>query len=645
MFLTNIRFQIASGVVLLVILTSYSLSKRLPLRSTRAFTVMLSCACVNLAFDIVTVYTVWHLTSTPLWVTRLCHQVFIGTLDSVIFFLYVYIVLLGHDSAHLHWRHVALACIPYVISLLAVVAAPLFYFNDGKIAYSYGPMAYTVYSSVILYLFLTNLRLLRFRSRYSTNIVYGVRAGTVVWLIITLLQMHQPGLLLSSLGIMLTVLYTYLAFENPREHIDSATGCFNRRAFQLMASQALQRRSPFYVVNVVLENIDVVSAKVQQRTVEEWISQIGLTMRDLFHSPVYRQRGNSLAVLLSCSELEIRARTESLQNRLSHSWDTSAGKLRAIAHIDILPCPTFAQDVDAIFVILDYRNRLPHAEPEVHMVDGACLANCRRNAAIQTLLEHAVKHDGFKVLYQPIYSTQKRCFASAEALVRLKDTDTLGFVSPEEFIPLAERCGLIGELGSSVLESVCRFASRNELWNHGVDYIEVNLSGLQIADSTLVPLVKEMLERWSVPASFINFEITESAAVESGHILTENMKALRELGCSFSMDDFGTGYSNLSQMADVSYDLVKLDKSLIWPCFEGDSHKPQVVLQSIVKMTRDLDSHLVAEGVETAQQAEALAAMGVQYLQGYLYSKPIDSAAYLSFLHLEAAPAALAGTR
>ena len=142
---------------------------------------------------------------------------------------------------------------------------------------------------------------------------------------------------------------------------------------------------------------------------------------------------------------------------------------------------------------------------------------------------------------------------------------------------------------------------------------------------------------------FINFEITESAAVESGHILTENMKALRELGCSFSMDDFGTGYSNLSQMADVSYDLVKLDKSLIWPCFEEDSHKPQVVLQSIVKMTRDLDSHLVAEGVETAQQAEALAAMGVQYLQGYLYSKPIDSAAYLSFLHLEAAPAALAG--
>ena len=105
------------------------------------------------------------------------------------------------------------------------------------------------------------------------------------------------------------------------------------------------------------------------------------------------------------------------------------------------------------------------------------------------------------------------------------------------------------------------------------------------------------------------------------------------MGCSFSMDDFGTGYSNLSKMADIHYDLIKIDKSLIWPCYEENPNpKAEAVLGTVIKLVRDLGTHLVAEGVETEEMANGLIEAGVHYLQGYYYSRPIPEEAYVEFI-------------
>jgi EAL domain-containing protein (putative c-di-GMP-specific phosphodiesterase class I) len=236
------------------------------------------------------------------------------------------------------------------------------------------------------------------------------------------------------------------------------------------------------------------------------------------------------------------------------------------------------------------------------------------------------------VVYQPIYDVAKKCFRSAEALVRLTDTQTIGFISPEEFIIIAERIGLIMDLGRIVFEKVCAFSATHQLYNEALDYIEVNLSGIQCVHPDLPRQLEAIMKQYDIPPAFLNLEITETASVESGEMLDRNMIDLRKLGCSFSMDDFGTGYSNLSKMSEVVYDLVKIDKSLIWPCFTENNEKSLAILKNMINMLLELNVKIVAEGIETKEMQDFLVAQNITYLQGYFFSRPIPEEEFLHFL-------------
>jgi EAL domain-containing protein (putative c-di-GMP-specific phosphodiesterase class I) len=272
-------------------------------------------------------------------------------------------------------------------------------------------------------------------------------------------------------------------------------------------------------------------------------------------------------------------------------------------------------------------------EQFIRSVNQEYIKSMERINTIEKILRKAIETDGFIIQYQPIYSVHQNRFASAEALVRLKDTTTLGYISPEEFITIAERKGMISELGAIVFEKVCIFMKSNQLNELGVSYIEINLSGIQCMDNNLPNQLHTIMKKYEIEPQCINLEITETASVETGELLHTNMKKLRSIGCSFSMDDFGTGYSNLSQMADLSYDLVKIDKSLLWRCFENNNEKAVILLQNVITMLISLNTKIVVEGVETKEQAEWLSKIGADYLQGYFYSKPISENEYITFLN------------
>jgi EAL domain-containing protein (putative c-di-GMP-specific phosphodiesterase class I) len=158
-------------------------------------------------------------------------------------------------------------------------------------------------------------------------------------------------------------------------------------------------------------------------------------------------------------------------------------------------------------------------------------------------------------------------------------------------------------------------------------------------DSRLVPQLTELMEKYEIRPEQLNLEITETTALDVNKYVAENLGKLIDMGCGFSMDDYGTGYSNLSQIVDMTFDIAKLDKSLVWGYFEATNHKQRVLLSSTVEMFHRLEMQLVAEGVETAEQADVLQRMGVEYLQGYFYSKPIPPNEFKNFLIENAAEA------
>ncbi|SKA59747.1 EAL domain, c-di-GMP-specific phosphodiesterase class I (or its enzymatically inactive variant) [Succinivibrio dextrinosolvens DSM 3072] len=215
----------------------------------------------------------------------------------------------------------------------------------------------------------------------------------------------------------------------------------------------------------------------------------------------------------------------------------------------------------------------------------------------------------------------------------MKDKDTLSYISPDVFIPIAEKKGLISQLGDRVMNKVCSFVRKYNLDKQSFVGVGVNLSGFQLQDPSLPYRLHQSVKNYDISTKFINFEITETIAVHSRNaVIAANIEKLKKMGYKFSMDDFGTGYSNFSNMSSINYDLVKIDKSMIWQAFDGKNRKSMTVLISIINMIHSIGCTVVAEGIETESQAEFLRECGIEFLQGFFFSKPLSEDSFLEYL-------------
>lgn len=636
----SFRVQSLALAVVILLIIDFLKNKKLPLRSTVVFGCFLFVGAFNLVADFVSYFTLLNYQVVPRWVNRIVHIAFIGSLEllTVCLFLYVF-YLQGEQKRLVKWQ-VILAVTPFVLAAVTSVFAPIEYVVDEHGAYSTGLMVYILYGSIVVYVLATCVLLFRKNNTVSkeSNANYAraritVAVGLGIWIVVALIQFITKYVLISSIGNSLMLLYIYLNFENPKRYADDETDTLNRQAFHIMVPEMLARRRTFWLVNFTVDDNDQISRSLGYDAMKVILRTAADRLRTVVpRSGFFHSRSNTLSVFVSDRDqldaLLKRAGTADFQV----PWNN--GTFKPQYHITIMECPKYGGTSDEIYDTMDYvmEHHRHHEKVHVLWVDEETIRNRDYSKQVLAVLTKAVQEKAFDVVYQPIWSTQENRFASAEALVRLQDCGDLGFISPEIFIPMAEQHGMIGEIGSIVFEKVCSFASENRLWEKGVNYIEVNLSGMQSVDPALPAQLMSVMHKYGIQPKFINLEITETASIDGGEMLDVNMKRLRSLGCHFSMDDFGTGYSNLAKMAKVHFELVKLDKSLIWPAFGEKPEEPMVILNSCISMILQLGAHIVAEGVETQEQADFLTEQGVNYLQGYYYSKPISGDTFLEKL-------------
>ena len=189
---------------------------------------------------------------------------------------------------------------------------------------------------------------------------------------------------------------------------------------------------------------------------------------------------------------------------------------------------------------------------------------------------------------------------------------------------------LFRSIGLNIFEMVCSFMKFNELEKQGLRYIEVNLSVVQCMQSDLREQLTSLMAKHQIRPEQICLEITETVAINTPEVVRVLFHELDQKSMSFALDDFGNGYSNVNYILELPFHYVKLDKSIIWGYFKGESGK--ITLESTIAMMKSLNIELIAEGVETKEQADTLIALGVDYLQGYYYSKPIPSEEFSTFI-------------
>ena len=243
---------------------------------------------------------------------------------------------------------------------------------------------------------------------------------------------------------------------------------------------------------------------------------------------------------------------------------------------------------------------------------------------LETDLRRAVDRDEFFIEYQPIVELESGRLTGFEALVRWQHPDR-GAVQPDRFIAVAEETGFIVPIGQWVLLQACLQMQR---WNEkhlplSPLSISVNLSGRQFAHSNLLEQITQILDVTGLDPRLLKLEITESVVMESVESAAGTLEKLRALGVELSIDDFGTGYSSLSYLHRLPIDTLKIDRSFVSRMAENNENKE--IVRTIIMLAMTLGMGVVAEGVETKEQAEALRELGCKCVQGFLVSKPLDA--------------------
>lgn len=261
--------------------------------------------------------------------------------------------------------------------------------------------------------------------------------------------------------------------------------------------------------------------------------------------------------------------------------------------------------------------------------DDALRGKLLKEKAITDTMETALTEGQFTVYIQPKYSLNDDCMAGAEALVRWIHPE-LGFISPGEFIPLFEKNGFISRLDQYVWEQVCVRLREWRMKGYPPLAVSVNVSRADVYQSRLVDTLLKITGENGIDPAYLHLEITESAYTENPDQIISTVEELRRQGFIIEMDDFGSGYSSLNMLSRMNLDMLKLDMKFI----QNEIEKPeeQSILNDIISMAHRRHLSVVAEGVETQEQMKRLQAVGCDYVQGYLFAKPMPVAEFEELL-------------
>ena len=546
-----------------------------------------------------------------------------------LFFLYVVIVCRGlTGSKPLRNNLIAL---PFYLAELIALTNPLTHW-----LYYYGPdlhlvrnwAMYYVYIVGALYLALSFMQLIRrWRALTTTKrraLIYFflmATAGVVIQLLIPPICIELFAESIAVLGVMMFV-------ENEDSLIDLDSGVYNRHALEVDLDMYAKTSMSYSVVVVRLTNLDSFlhiegSAKTAQI--------ITAALSDYFKEimPWYNvYRASPARYAFIDPDIDYgRAReiAEEIAMRFKKSWTFSDASVDLRAVVAVVRVPDDLRMPEDVLYLID--TPVPHVLDK-DVLTGDDLDYLVRRAEVERAVQRGFDEGGYEVYYQPIFDGDGMP-RSAEALMRLHDR-VLGDVPPLEFIEVAERLGLVDEIGEFALREVCAFLASGVPQTHGVKHISVNLSVIECMQANFSVHADEVVESFGVNPDQVSFEITESVAAGNYEFLGKVMGQLKKGGHRFAMDDYGTGYSNMHSLVALHFDVVKIDKSLLWDAEKSDLG--QVILQNGVNLMRDIGCEVLVEGVETERQVNMLHALDVDYYQGYYYAKPMPKDVFVSFL-------------
>lgn len=632
----NLNFDICAIVMAALLLLYLTITQNLHVRRVRLLfwvtLCMLLCSAGELGMDITRndngiAFQNWQ-AEIATFISHLAH-------NTIPFLLMIYFLALTGIWHGMKRSHFMLISIPEIFLIVDHVIPPvrhLIYYYYGNCRYVRGPL-YGIYTLVVMfYVACSAVILVRHASSiqkrewlYVIILSAGFLGGMVIGIIDTYVRV-------TNFIQTLVLICTFFVLENDDKFLDHLTGVYNTAGLMRDSYPLFRAKYRSYVLSIKLQHFNYYRLMVGMNAMTEILRRMGAWMLgNAYEERTFYRIGNGefAVILFNSTREEAINFANKLSERFEEPWQYSGSKadltVPAQIWVSSIPDRISTEEQVLAFAESSFDDDLPQGQ--VFVADE--MKEEQRRTDVNVAIRRAIAENGFDVYYQPIYDTSNGKIHSCEALVRMTD-QKLGPVSPEEFIKVAEQTGTISKIGSIVFEKVCRFISEEKPERYGMDFIEVNLSPIQCMDKNLAAEFDSIMKKYGVKPSQIVLEITESAVIHNEGRFNQVLENLKNEGFLFALDDFGTGQSNYSYIRKIPFSIIKIDKSFLWAADKNMDDR--VVLRNMLSLVKDLKKQTVVEGVETRAHRDHLVEGGVNYLQGYYYSKPVPGKQFLTFV-------------
>lgn len=415
-------------------------------------------------------------------------------------------------------------------------------------------------------------------------------------------------------------------------HHDALTDLPNRVLLELKVKKILgsheAEHDSLVVLFIDLDNFKIINDTVSHSIGDQVLIELANRLRKVARKDdiVARIGGDEFVVVLPFTNLESgKLFIEKLQAELTKSVHIENMSFDATLSIGVSCYPENGTDCWSLIQNADLAMyHAKHTGKNQVAVFTQFLADRSIQAmTLETRLSDALSKHEFEIYYQPKISTQTWKIVGVEALLRWNDHVTGTVLLPDEFIPTAERSGLILKLGEWLINDALRQLAA---WREqGIEIpMSINISAVQMHQNRMTDNIKRGLARHGLPGNLLELELTESVVMENSEKIINNLENIRDQGISISIDDFGTGYSNLAYLSRFPLTCLKIDRIFVQNIHE-EKHHVQVA-SAIVEMAKSMELSVVAEGVESVEELKILNSLGVDLVQGYLFEKPLPVA-------------------
>ena len=627
-----IEYELVAFFALVIVSLKYFYSKYFPSTQNRIFGYLLLVTLLTLLFDLITAFTLSYVDLIPIWMNQLLNTLYFGfqTINPAIFLIYILSLLGIFKSNRLH-----LILLPAIVNLFLLFIINSFtgiFFRVSLLdGYSYGDLFYLLHIVAIIYLFISFYFSIRYREKLS-HVQFRTIIGFGISILLTMyLQARFPKYLITGVVLSFGAIIMYFTLQNPQHMKDVLTDSFNYNALLEYLSELTKSNQRYHLIAVNINDFTRINRIFGLKNGNQILINIYKYISEIDDNVwVFRMKGTRFIIITDNDDSYIKLKSK-LESRVDTSWDVGSNQIFvSISICTMFELNRYTISIDDVVNFIEssfIQTEVNGSKKKVISSDEGLYHQIARVMAVEVALRNALEtHNGIELNFQPIYSIKDGLFKSAETLLRLNDP-VLGSIPPSEFVPIAEKNGLVLQMDLLVLEKVCQFINKyHPKESLGLEYLSINLSAAEFMNVHMPKQMTDILNQYKIDPSFIVFEITETVATVSYDIVSSCMQEYRSMGFRFALDDFGTGYANLSQVVSLPFSIVKIDRDLLFGS--------KIVLEDLLHMFKRLGLINIIEGVETIEQSDFIKEMEIDYIQGYLYANPLNESSFVDFIDL-----------